>query len=262
VPAAANFPGARDGAAGWADSNGNLWLFGGYGYDSAGTFGALNDLWEFGPTANTWMWISGNSTVFAAGVYETQRVPGAANVPQARERVASWIDGSGNLWFFGGTGWNTNSAGMLNDLWKVDPATNMWTWMSGSDSFDAIGVYGTEGTPAANNVPVGRERAMNWSDKSGNLWLYGGVMYGGSALGDLWEHSPSTNMWTWVSGSSTPDMAGVYGTQGTPGVSNFPGSRSDAVGWTDNAANLWLFGGAQQDAEGIGLLNDLWRYQP
>ncbi|HTW59552.1 MAG TPA: kelch repeat-containing protein [Terriglobales bacterium] len=115
---------------------------------------------------------------------------------------------------------------------------------------------------AANNVPGGRERAMNWSDKNGNLWLYGGVMYGGSAFGDLWEYSPSTNMWTWVSGSSTPDMAAVYGTQGTPGVSNFPGSRSDAVGWTDNAANLWLFGGAQQDAEGIGLLNDLWRYQP
>ena len=153
VPAAANVPGARDGAAGWADSNGKLWLFGGYGYDSAGTFGALNDLWEFGPTANTWTWISGSSTVFAAGVYGTQGVPSAANVPQARERVASWIDGSGNLWFFGGIGWNTNSAGMLNDLWKFDPATNMWAWMSGSDSFDAIGVYGTEGTPAANNGP-------------------------------------------------------------------------------------------------------------
>jgi N-acetylneuraminic acid mutarotase len=40
-------PGARYGAAPWVDAAGRLWLFGGYGADSAGTGGWLNDLWSF-----------------------------------------------------------------------------------------------------------------------------------------------------------------------------------------------------------------------
>ena len=262
VPSSVNVPGARDGATGWADTSGNLWLFGGYGYDSSGAFGALNDLWEFSTSANTWTWVSGSSTVFATGNYGTQGVPSASNVPQARERVSSWIDKSGNLWLFGGIGWSSSAAGMLNDLWTYDPATNMWTWVNGSDALNAVGVYGTRNIPATSNVPGARERAISWTDKNGNLWLYGGLMNGGSDFSDLWEYSPAINMWTWVSGSISSNVAGVYGTQGTPSNSDFPGSRTDAARWIDNTGNLWLFGGAQQDSAGNGLLNDLWRYQP
>jgi hypothetical protein len=39
-------PGARYQAISWTDAAGNLWLFGGYGSDSAGTTGRLNDLWK------------------------------------------------------------------------------------------------------------------------------------------------------------------------------------------------------------------------
>jgi len=45
--ATANVPGARGGAISWTDSAGNLWLFGGYGFDSGGTNGNLNDLWQY-----------------------------------------------------------------------------------------------------------------------------------------------------------------------------------------------------------------------
>jgi hypothetical protein len=31
----------------WTDTSGHLWLFGGEGFDANGTFGALNDLWEY-----------------------------------------------------------------------------------------------------------------------------------------------------------------------------------------------------------------------
>jgi N-acetylneuraminic acid mutarotase len=261
APGAANLPGARGGASGWADSSGNLWLFGGYGFDSSGNFGAMNDLWEFTPAMNTWTWVSGSSTMFATGNYGVQGVTAATNVPQARERASHWIDGSGNLWLFGGIGWTATEAGMLNDLWRYNPTTNMWTWMTGSSTFDAGGV-GIEGIPAAGNTPGARERAASWSDKGGNLWLYGGEMLGGGILSDLWEFNPSTNMWTWVGGSTVSGNAGVYGTQGIASVSNTPGARSDAVSWTDNAGDLWLFGGRQQDSNGDGMLNDLWRYQP
>jgi hypothetical protein len=46
---AINAPGARYAAVSWTDISGHLWLFGGNGYDSAGTNAALNDLWEYVP---------------------------------------------------------------------------------------------------------------------------------------------------------------------------------------------------------------------
>jgi hypothetical protein len=51
--ASTNMPGGRQEAVGWADANGNLWLFGGEGEDSVGTgSGILNDLWMYNITAN------------------------------------------------------------------------------------------------------------------------------------------------------------------------------------------------------------------
>jgi hypothetical protein len=47
VPALGTAPGARQGAAGWLDSSGNFWLFGGFGLDSSDVQGDLNDLWRF-----------------------------------------------------------------------------------------------------------------------------------------------------------------------------------------------------------------------
>ena len=62
----------------------------------------------------------------------------------------------------------------MNDLWRYDPATNMWTWMSGSNTVNQAGVYGTKGVPDAANVPGARESSISWTDGSGNLWLFGG----------------------------------------------------------------------------------------
>ncbi|MGA8221852.1 MAG: hypothetical protein WB780_09395, partial [Candidatus Acidiferrales bacterium] len=54
-----NIPGARHGSISWTDAAGNLWLFGGVGYDSAGTLGDLNDLWKY--SAGEWTWIGGSN---------------------------------------------------------------------------------------------------------------------------------------------------------------------------------------------------------
>jgi|ERR1022692_688787 hypothetical protein len=56
TPASSNTPGSRDSAVSWTDSSGNLWLFGG-SYTSAGYF--LNDLWEFNPSTQDWVWMGG-----------------------------------------------------------------------------------------------------------------------------------------------------------------------------------------------------------
>ncbi len=50
TPAAGNIPGGRTMASSWTDSNGNFWLFGGFGDDANDTAGYLNDLWEFNPS--------------------------------------------------------------------------------------------------------------------------------------------------------------------------------------------------------------------
>jgi hypothetical protein len=51
VPSGVNLPGGRSAASSWNDSSGNVWLFGGQGYDANQTFGMLNDLWVEGATA-------------------------------------------------------------------------------------------------------------------------------------------------------------------------------------------------------------------
>jgi N-acetylneuraminic acid mutarotase len=263
VPAAGNVPGARLQAVSWTDSSGNLWLFGGNGYDGLGAGGRLNDLWKYTPSTGEWTWVSGSNTANQPGVYGTLGVPAAGNVPGARLQAVSWTDSSGNLWLFGGAGSQqvNGNNNLLNDLWKYTPSTGEWTWVSGSNTANQPGVYGTKGMPAAGNVPGARELAISWTDSSGNLWLFGGDVY--DYLNDLWKYTPSTGEWTWMSGSNTVNQPGVYGTKGVPASIDVPGGRIRAVSWTDSSGNLWLFGGNGDDGVGAaGNLNDLWKYGP
>ena len=271
TPAAGNIPGSHDYAVSWTDSSGHLWIFGGEGEDSAGNFGYLNDLWEFNPTTNQWMWMGGSSTVNHSGVYGTLGTPASGNIPGSRYDATSWIDSSGHLWLFGGQGFGATGSGYLNDLWMFNPSTNQWAWMSGSSTVNQSGVYGTLGTPAAGNIPGRRYEATSWTDSSGHLWLFGGEGYDANGnlgqLNDLWEFIPSTNEWAWMGGSSTEGILGgqpgVYGVLGTPAAGNVPGCRYGTVNWIDSSGHLWLFGGKGYDANStLGYLNDLWEFNP
>jgi len=266
--AAANVPGARIGAVSWTDSSGNLWLFGGQGYDSGGTLGYLNDLWQYSISSGQWTWVKGSSTVSTLAVYGTQGSAAAANVPGARYRAVSWIDRSGNLWLFGGDGYDSDGlVGYLNDLWQFSPVTGQWTWVTGSAIASAAGIYGMQGIAAATNVPGARYGAVSWTDSSGNLWLFGGDGYDSAGqanfLNDLWQFSPASGQWVWVSGSSSAGETGIYGMQGSAAAGNVPGARYGGVGWTDSSGKLWLFGGDGYDSGGaIGFVNDLWQFSP
>ena len=208
-----NIPGGHVGSASWIDASGNLWLFGGSGFDSTGTEGYLNDLWKFDPEVGSngeWTWMGGSSTVGSvnsgpSGVYGTLGTATSANNPGGRYKAVSWTDASGNFWLFGGNGYDsTGMLGELNDLWKFDPklGTNgEWMWMGGSSTVGSVnggqlGVYGALGTAASTNIPGGRASAVSWSDSSGNLWLFGGSGYDSTGtageLNDLWMFSPNT----------------------------------------------------------------------
>lgn len=266
VAAAANVPGARYGSVSWTDSSGNLWLFGGFGYDSTGTEFDLNDLWEYSPSSGEWTWMSGSTTANATGVYGTQGVAAASNVPGARDGSVAWTDAKGNLWLFGGEQ-QAGTAGSLNDLWEYSPSTREWTWMGGSTTVGAAGVYGREGVAAPSNVPGARVDAISWTDPDGDMWLFGGFGHDAKntddRLNDLWRYSPLGGEWTWMSGSNTTAAKGVYGTEGTAAAANVPGAREGARSWMDANGNLWLFGGMGLDSTGaVGYLNDLWEYSP
>ena len=150
----------------------------------------------------------------------------------------------------------------MNDLWKYDPAINEWTWINGGNTIENNGVYGTQGIAAVNNKPGARDAGVSWKDKSGNLWLFGGIGFSESGpygyVNDLWKYDLSLKQWTWVNGDKTAGSYGVYGTQGTPSVNNKPGARAAAVSWTDKVGNFWLLGGDGFAASGsLNELNDL-----
>jgi N-acetylneuraminic acid mutarotase len=272
VSAATNVPGVRTSSAAWTDAGGNLWIFGGFGIDhgSTTTQEVLNDLWEYSPSSGEWTWVGGSDTAIAPGVYGTKGSPASTNMPGARQNAVTWTDASGKVWLFGGTGYDStccSGSSVMNDLWVYSPSSGEWTWVGGSNTAMAAGVYGTRGSPDPMNVPGARFGAVGWQDTNGNLWLFGG--WGSDSTGslgyfnDVWEYSPSSGEWTWVSGTSLVSGGAVYGSPGVTAASNVPGGRYDAVSWRDADGNLWLFGGSGLDYAGaIGILSDLWMFSP
>ncbi|MBK7668721.1 MAG: T9SS type A sorting domain-containing protein [Sphingobacteriaceae bacterium] len=265
VSAPGNDPGGRHGAACWTDAAGNLWQFGGEGYASTPAFGWLNDLWKYTPATNEWTWIRGSNVVDQIGLYGTLGVSSPTNEPGAREFQMWWQDNLGNFWMFGGDGFDAfGTWGRLNDLWKYNPTTNEWTWMSGSNLANQNGTYGTIAVPAPANIPGGRHGGGTWCDNSNNLWLIGGYGYpatgGDGYLNDVWRFNTTTNQWTWIKGTNIINQTGTYGPKGLAVPSNEPGGREFPSIWKDPAGAVWMFGGGGYSSVGFGHLNDLWRY--
>jgi hypothetical protein len=198
-----------------------------------------------------WTWVHGSNAPNAAGNFGVQGVPAASNVPPSMYEGCEFKDLSGNFWLYGGVG-----GGTRNDLWKYDPVTNEWTWMKGTNTPGDPGVFGTQGVSSpANYPPALGYGTASWTDLNGNFWLLGG--YWAGDMNSLWKYDVSTNEWTWMTGSNFAGATGAYGTQGVPGPLNTPGAREESAGsWTDNAGNLWLFGGYTAASN----MNDLWRY--
>jgi hypothetical protein len=193
----------------------------------------------------TWTWLSGSNTVDQPGVYGTQGVASPENVPAARAGLVMWADPAANcLWLFGGdlesTGGLYGNGIQMNDLWKYQPATGHWTWMKGSSSPGAAGVYGTQGVANPANMPGARAKPAHCVDSSGTLWMFGGVTsttLGRTMLNDLWKFDGAN--WTWVAGSATAPQATVYGSLGVPDPANLPpGGRCGSSLWADEAGNL------------------------
>jgi hypothetical protein len=177
-----------------------------------------------------------------------------------------WLSLAGiSLFALAGCGGNSSSGSPT-----PPPAVhNEWAWMSGSQTTDQAGGYGTKGVFSASNYPGARIWACSFTDQSGSFWLFGGLGWGLTGQGDfndLWEYS--NGQWAWMGGLAQPVgfgnyplEPGVYGTMGVPAASNQPGARDSATCSTDSQGNFWVYGGAGFDSTGTaGYLADLWRY--
>jgi galactose oxidase-like protein len=209
-------PGGRQAGVLWADTSGNIWLFGGFGLDSAGTGNAgpppagaiLNDLWEFNITTKQWTWISGSNLANQTGTFGAQATGNlstgaAADVPGSRWGAIGWSDAKSNLWFFGGWGYGTSTTdptGFLNDIWEYQQSSGQWIWWKGISNANQNGQYLSNGIPFVNNVVGARRGAAIWvPDALGYVTVFGGEGYDSSQgappgyLDDLWTYLPFPN---------------------------------------------------------------------
>jgi hypothetical protein len=274
-PSTANLPGGRWAAATYTDSVGNVWLFGGQGLDSAGTTGLLADLWKYNIASQQWTWVSGSNIAGPNGAYGAKETAGPNNAPGGRQNATLWVDTAGNVWLFGGFGFDSTGTGapegaILNDLWEF--TGGQWVWVSGDNLANQTGVYGTQLAAAATNVPGSRWGAVGWSDANNNLWFFGGWGYGTTTtdptgfLNDIWEYQHSTGQWIWWKGTSNANQNGSYLTDGIPYVNNVVGARRGSAIWQPGVDGyVWIFGGEGYDSSPgtpPGYLDDLWTYLP
>jgi uncharacterized delta-60 repeat protein len=179
-----------------------------------------------------------------------------------------WVDATGNLWLHGGQQSPLSGSvfPVLNDLWKYDLGNRRWTWMKGTNTGNAAGIYSAQGVITAVTRPGGRFLAHAWTDAQGDLWLYGGTGHAEEGvvgeLSALWRYQIEVNRWTWMNGTTGAGQVPVLGAVGSydPGNSFTPGGRHAASGWVTTPNRLWLFGGNAYDATtGDHFYNQLWQ---
>jgi VCBS repeat-containing protein len=261
VSAPANTPGARQGAVCWTEGC-EIWLFGGT-TDGGVTF--HNDLWRYSIYGGEWTWMGGSNTTNGLGTYGTKGTGNVNNIPGARRDAVGWVTPN-KLWLFGGHGFPGSGTveDDLNDLWSYEVSTGKWTWVNGSNTLDSPGVYsaGSASTPGA------RSASSSWTTADGKLWLCGGligatanILTYGPQMNDIWTYDPSTDLWSYRSGSQSGGAIGTYGSLGAKDANNHPSGRWTVGTMTSLNGDQWFFGGGGLDGFGsFGRNSDLWNY--
>lgn len=218
-------------------------------------------MWKYDPVGNKWELVKGKRNSFKGDEKpETE-------LPAARKDAASWIDKDGNLWMFGGR--QLADQQHLDDLWMFETSKGSWVKVSGKQQFNQSASWGQQKAADGGNTPGSRSDCTSWTDKNGNLWLFGGLTADPENIGlsnyynDLWVFDIKKTHWQWVAGINKPNQLADTLVNGRDDKGPKPSSRSDATGWYDAKNNtLWLYGGTGYgiSSRQKGGLSDMWSY--
>lgn len=252
VPTATAHPGKRYQAMNWADTVGNLWVYGGYNPFVWGAFG--QDLWKFDIQLKQWSWEGGvqmgGTIIWAPPKYGTKGVFSPSTFPSRRSSAFCWTDKENKLWFFG-----DSSPDADNSLWSYDPQTHLWGWFGGDTlNNPPEGNYNDHCVATSSNLPKPRfefeKINQHYNSNKCGFWMYGGrsrVDADNWWYRDLWFYRIKDNKWILVEGDDVMPAPPVLQSSGSMG------GRVATTLWDDNNGTLYLFGG--------NYYSDVWTYK-
>ncbi len=253
----ANLPPGRWTYTDWMDVCGNFYIWAGLGSaPSNGPDPSLGDVWKFNPVTNNWTWVAGynsegdpndTSDHICHGIYNSYCLNSGTIGPMCRSENKSpkAIGGSSAFYAFGGM--EDYFYRGLNDLWIFYPQTNEWKWLSGADTLQSRGNYGSLGVAAVTNLPPARGGSCMWLDATGALWVFGGADNWdlGGMYNDIWKFIPDTACTGSFTFSPTYQLSGSAVCPGDSVLLSLTGDSavqinpSAGVNWVD-PAHAWI----------------------
>ncbi|MCP9747818.1 kelch repeat-containing protein [Lacihabitans sp. CS3-21] len=259
-------PEGRKGASTWVDKNGDLWMFGGRGFDNVSNY---DQMWHFSAKKNTWILMGGSDKTNQKNNVSIKKENSAGSLPGARYGSAFWTDKDGNFWMFGGSVYSNDKAkdSYLADLWQFD--FNKKTWILVAGPIEEDPKVSPSDKEDFGRIPSARAQASSWYNSNNNsLYIYGGYGLDPKALGDgglsdLWQFDIIAKRWILLKGKSGHFEKSNTGVTEVASDDVTPGFRHEAINWTDDLGDFWLFGGQRTTQNNIMYLNnDIWKYSP
>jgi len=241
----------------------SLYAYGGYGYDTSGTLGLLNDMIAYDPVLGQWAHMSGNNPLSG-----TADVPPAISPLEPGGRMGASLTHNGfgtELFLFGGASTSGGAACSSPDYFSCAPLlyNTLMKFLIGTGawSYEAGSVTPNDASNPA--LPTPRAGAASWYAPAAITWgtlIFGGWGFqaggGGGpwALNDLWLYVGGT-MYNTGHGGTVPSLGTAWDTYDS---GNVPGSRYDCSTYWNPATNTnFVYGGTYMP--GIHW-SDLWEY--
>lgn len=238
------------------------------GYDN---YHSLTQIWEWSNVYNSWRFIKGPKSTESEnlqGNYPSHPNTNCSihHFPSSRAAASTWLV-DGILYFFGGGNFGENQISdsifffadgnfqfrTQNDLWRFDPITNIFCWISGpkdanqDDHIDSKYIFN------ANNVPPGLLGSVTWSDSmNSKLYLGFGLKIGGIASNSIFIFDISRNSWKLTNGEDGDSVTTSE---------NLPKSAFGVANWFVSNTEVYFFaGGKFTSSKTIQEIGETWKY--